>query len=202
MLICLGLKINKFMSLIRLVEFSPDTPEGSRSRDLDTSKLWLCQSLKKLGLDQFDNVYILGSWYGSLSLFLLVKHIKFKRAINIDWSHEKTEYVNHIIKRAALGNKIRAIARDCNDIEYQGEQMAVINTSTNDIEGMDWFDHIPSNTLVVLQGRDHQGTPNGIDTLSKFNRAYPLNKTLLLDTIPLTGVDDDVYHRFMKIGFK
>ena len=190
------------MSLIKLAEFSPDTPSGSRSRDLDLSKLWLCQSLRDLDHTQFDMIYILGSWYGSLSLFLLSKHFEFDHAINVDWNREKTEYVDHVMKRAGLTHKIHAVAVDCNNLKYKGDNILVINTSTNDIEGRGWFDHIPSNTLVVLQGRDNQGISNGIETLSKFDRSYPLGNTLLLDSLVLTGVDDDVYQRFMKIGFK
>lgn len=190
------------MDLIKLIEFSPDTPSGSRSHDLDLSKLWLCQWLKSSGHNHFDTVYILGSWFGSLSLFLLSKHIKFDHAYNIDWSHEKTQYVDHVMKRAGLNHKIHSVAKDCNDIEYQGKNILVINTSTNDIEGRDWFNRIPSGTLVAFQGRDNQGISNGIDTLQKFDRAYPLSKTLLLDSLVLTGVDDDIYQRFMKTGFK
>ena len=55
------------MRLINIFEGSPDTPQGSRSKDLNIGKLWLLTELKRLGNDKFDTVYVLGSWkYGSV----------------------------------------------------------------------------------------------------------------------------------------
>lgn len=185
-----------------LAEYSPDTPQGSRSHDLNLSKLWLCRELNRLDLNRFDTVYILGSWYGSMGIFLVTQHIEFDHCYCIDWNREKTEYTAHYLKRMHLGNRITAIRADANDVQYQGERILVINTSTNDIEGFDWFTNIPGGTIVAFQGRDHQADSNGIETLEKFNRVYSLSETLLLDHLVLTGVDDDIYTRFMKIGIK
>lgn len=181
---------------MKLHESSPDTPQGSISRDLKLSKLWLCRELVRLGQTEFDTVYILGSWYGALGIFLLQQHIKFDCCYCIDWDQEKTEFV----RKLALP-KVRAVCCDVNEIEYNGNRILIINTSTNDIEGREWFRSIPKSSLVVLQGRDHQDISNGIETLSKFDRVYPLRETLLVDYLVLTGVEGDVYTRFMKIGF-
>lgn len=185
-----------------LVEFSPDTPQGSISPDLNLSKLWLCQELDEMGLTQFDTVYILGSWYGSMSMFLVNKHIVFDHCYCIDWDREKTEWLAHGLKRMHMNNKIHAIRGDVNDIVYKGDSILVINTSTNDIAGREWLSRIPPGSVVVLQGRDHQADSNGIETLELFDQAYSLSETLLLDHLVLTGVDDDIYTRFMKIGIK
>lgn len=187
---------------MNLNEFSPDTPAGSRTRDLNVSKLWLCRELQRLGQDQFDSVYILGSWYGSMSMFLVNKHIVFDHCYCIDWDHEKTEYTAHVLKRMKLNNHVHAIRQDANTIEYKGDRILVINTSTNDIQGRDWLERIPSGSLLALQGRDHQAEPNGIESLPKFDRAYQMSETLLLDYIVLEGVEGDIYTRFMKIGIK
>jgi hypothetical protein len=184
-----------------LNESSPDTPLGSISPDLNLSKLWLCNMLKKFELTKFDNIYILGSWYGSMGLFLLTKGIEFDDAYNIDWDHEKTTNVMHMLKRMKLNDCIHAVRADANDIEYKGDCL-VINTSTNDIEGRDWFDNIPSDTPVVLQGKSDQEKSNGEDTMEKFNRAYPLSQTLLLDFLTVEDVKGNPYSRFMKIGYK
>lgn len=185
-----------------LKEFSPDTPSGSRSDDLNLSKLWLCRELKRLELDQFDTVYILGSWFGSMTMFLLSSHIEFDHCYCIDWNSEKTAYTAHVLKRMKLNDKIHAIRQDANTVEYQGDRILVINTSTNDIQGRDWLRNIPSGSVVALQGRDHQLFTNGIETLKAFDREYQLANQLFLDYITLTGVDEDVYTRFMKIGIK
>ena len=176
-------------------EFSPDTPKGSRSRDLNISKLWLCRELNRLDLNRFETVYILGSWYGTMPIFLLKKHIVFDHCYCIDWDEEKTDYVN----RLNLPN-VHAVAQDANTIKYKGDQILVINTSTNDIQGRDWLHNIPSSSTVAIQGRNQQAKSNGIETLVKFDKYYPLEKTLLLDSIPLEGVEGDIYSRFMKIG--
>lgn len=181
---------------MKLSEYSPDTPAGSKTHDLNLSKLWLCRELKRFGLDQFDNVYILGSWYGSMPMFLLNKHIVFDQCFCVDWNHEKTSYVNKL----NLPN-VQAIEQDANTIKYKGNQILVINTSTNDITGRDWLRNIPTGSVVAMQGRDHQHEfSNGIETLQAFNRAYPLEETLMLDSLPLTGVDGEIYSRFMKVG--
>ena len=183
-----------------LREFSPDTPEGSFSRDLNTSKLWLCRALHKLDLVSFDSIYILGSWYGAMSLWLLHTHIHCDHMYCIDWDREKTQYVDHAMKRAHLSHKIHAVRADANQIAYEGNRILVINTSTNDMDSQEWLDNIPPGSVVVLQGRDNQALSNGVETLEKFDRMYPLTETLLVDSIVLEGVEGDLYTRFMKIG--
>lgn len=186
---------------MELTEFSPDTPQGSKSRDLNVSKLWLCHELTRLGHVQFDTVYILGSWYGTMPMFLINKHIVFNHCYCVDWNREKTEYVDHVAKRMKLDG-VEAICKDANSIKYHGDSILVINTSTNDIQGREWLKNIPSSSVVALQGRDQQEYSNGIESLDKFDQVYKLSKTLLLDSIVLEGVEGDIYTRFMKIGIK
>lgn len=184
-----------------LKEYSPDTPQGSITPDLNKCKLWLCRKLHELDLVKFDNIYVLGSWYGSMGLFLVNKHIKFNSLYNIDWDTEKTEYAAHVIKRMKFNN-IHSVRADANEVEFVGDPILVINTSTNDIEGLDWLDNIPAGSLVALQGRDHQGDSNGIETIERFDRAYRLSRTLYLGTIVVKDYEGYPYLRFMKIGIK
>lgn len=191
------------MDILTFRESSPDTPRGSVSHDLNLSKLWLFNHLTKLDLDPFDNVYILGSWYGSMGLFLLSSKINFEQAYNIDINREKTQYVAHIMKRLKMNDKIHSVTQDCNDVEFKGDRVLVINTSTNDIEGRDWLEHIPRGAVVALQGKNQQEfDDNGVDTLDKFNRAYPLSETLFVGHLTLEDVKGEPYQRFMKIGRK
>lgn len=68
---------------MRISEFSPDTLQGSFTKDLIVSKNWLITEVSKIH-NKFNVIYILGSWYGNLSLLLINKHIKFKKIINVD----------------------------------------------------------------------------------------------------------------------
>ena len=81
----------------KINEDSPDTPAGSRTADLNLGKLWLLTELKRLGMDEFDTVYVLGSWYGSMGPYLLDKHIKFDTAHLIDIDPKNTEWVQEMI---------------------------------------------------------------------------------------------------------
>ena len=61
-------------------EASPDTLSGSFTPDLVTSKTWLCRQLKKqLGEGSAGDIYILGSWYGNMGIFLQQATIDFDR---------------------------------------------------------------------------------------------------------------------------
>lgn len=184
------------------IESSPDTIKGSFSDDLVLSKIWLCKQLIELDLVSFDCIYILGSWYANMSLFLVDRHFDFDQCYNIDWDWEKTEKANHILKRMKVHDRVRAVRADVNQVAFKGDRILVINTSTNDIEGRKWLNHIPTGAVVALQGKNHQEESNGIDTYEKFVQAYPLDETLFTGFITLDDVKGDPYQRFMKIGIK
>ena len=192
------------MLTLELFEDSPDTPAGSRSQDLNLGKLWLLTELKRLGRADFDMIYVLGSWYGSMAPYLLHKHIMFDTAYLIDKKPKNTEFVQKTVKKLGINDIIIPVTQDCNQTDYKGRDILVINTSTNDMQNAGWLDRIPKGSVVAVQGRDNQ--PNNLDnteqTLESFDREHPLSQTLLLDSIKLQGVEGDSYLRFMKIGIK
>ena len=191
------------MLAIELFEDSPDTPAGSRSQDLNLGKLWLLTELKRLGLDSFDTVYVLGSWYGSMGPYLLDKHLSFDTAYLIDIDPKNTEYVQRLVKKQGINDRIIPVTQDCNQTDYKGDRILVINTSCNDIENTGWFDNIPRGATVALEGRDNQpnNPTNTTQTLDSFHAEYALEETYVLDKIRLKGYDDS-YNRFLKIGTK
>ena len=191
------------MLTIELFENSPDTPAGSRTADLNLGKLWLLTELKRLGLDSFDTVYVLGSWYGSMGPYLLGKHLSFDTAYLIDIDPKNTEYVQRLVKKLGINDRIIPVTQDCNQTDYKGSRILVINTSCNDIENIGWFDRIPDGAVVALEGRDNQPTnpTNVTQDLNSFHSEYPLEKTHVLSKIKLKGYDDN-YNRFLKIGIK
>jgi hypothetical protein len=192
------------MLAIELFENSPDTPEGSRTEDLNVGKLWLLTTLNRLDLTEFDNVYVLGSWYGSMGPYLLYKKIKFDTAYLIDIDPKNTEWTQRLNRRLGIEDNIIAVTQDCCQTEFQGNRILVINTSTNDIPKTEWLDRVPPGSVVAIQGRD--GQPDNDDNLAQdiktFDQRYPLSQTLALDSIELQGADGQAYNRFMKIGLR
>ena len=66
-------------------EASPDTLEGSFTDDLVASKKWLADKLKQGYKDrQIGTIYVLGSWYGNLALFLQKAGIVYDRIVLVD----------------------------------------------------------------------------------------------------------------------
>ena len=191
------------MLTLELFENSPDTPQGSRTKDLNLGKLWLLTELQRLGMDEFDTVYVLGSWYGSMGPYLLDKHIKFRTAYLIDIDPKNTEWVQQMVKKLGINDHIIPVTQDCNTTDYKGRRILVINTSCNDIENAGWFDHIPAGSVVALEGRDNQpdNPTNVTQDLDSFHAEYPLEETYVLDQLLLKGYDDS-YNRFLKIGTK
>jgi hypothetical protein len=192
------------MLAIELFENSPDTPQGSRTEDLNLGKLWLLTTLNRLDLTEFDNVYVLGSWYGSMGPYLLYKNIKFDTAYLVDIKPKNTEWTQRLNRQLGIEDKIIAVTQDCCQTQFRGDRILVINTSTNDIPKTEWLDNVPPGSVVAIQGRD--GQPDNPDnlhqTLDSFDRAYPLAEELVLDTIKLEGADGQTYKRFMKIGIR
>lgn len=188
--------------LLKLIESSPDTPEGSISNDVNLTRMWLFHKLKELDMDNFDNVYILGSWYGAISYFLMASSVKFNHCYCVELEHEKVEQTLHYLKRMKMLNQFTPVKADANKIKFNGDRILIINASTNNIEGLDWYHHIATGTACVFQGKDHQEFSNGIDTLQKFDRAYPLSKTEFIGHLALDDTHGDPYLQFMKIGYK
>ena len=92
--------------------------------------------------------------------------------------------------------------KDANDLDYRqlGMDGAVINTSLTDMDGQDWFRHIPDGTLVAMQARDHDPGyqfHSTDDILKKF----PLSQVLYQGSLKLQDPETH-YTRFMVIGRK
>jgi len=184
-----------------LPESSPDTPMGSVTPDLMKSKLWLCQKLISLGETNFDRIYILGSWYGALALIMRRLPFEYRQIVCVDSSPEKARYLNRLLRK----HKIQDIISVCDraeNINYHEDEILVINTSTNDIVGTEWFRRIPTGSTVVIQGRDNQEDSNGVETLEIFDEQYLLDEEFYLGELKILGVDQEPYRRFMKIGIR
>lgn len=165
---------------MRLQEISPNTLKGSWTSDLVLRKLWGLTELKKIK-DKFDTVYILGSWYGNASIIIsmLKKHIDFDQIVNVDNDADVLDKSEELINKLGIKNSIEFMLADANELDYRqlGKDGLVINFSTVDIQGDDWFRNIPKGTTVLIQARDNvEGASNQFRSEQDLENAFPLSK--------------------------
>lgn len=191
-----------------LEESSGYSLSGSYTRDLVISKLWLSRKLQQVldqqGIDSVPVAYILGSWYSNLSTILRRTNAPIERIIDVE-KNRKWLRDGQKIQQAMGIDGVDYMAADANRIDYrQLEQPGVvINTSLTDIADKGWFDHIPSGTLVVMQGRNEvlPGAEHSFDTVEQILQLYPLERVLYQGQIKLQDPETK-YIRSMVIGIK
>jgi pimeloyl-ACP methyl ester carboxylesterase len=195
------------MRINQITEDSPLTVEGSFTKDLLISKLWLWEELsdvlRELGIDHVNAVYVLGSWTGGVGMVLAAKHFDTDTIINVDRDPNWIKASKDIANRMGFADLTQHMVSDANQIDYRQAQSpsVVINTSTNNIPGNQWFDNIPKGTIVVLQGRDVADSSNSRGSLDNFVSDYPMQKVLFQGQLPLQD-PETAYHRYMVIGIR
>ena len=196
------------MRLGELFESSGPSLAGSYTPDLVFSKLWLAQELKQVlqqqGIDSVPVAYILGSWYSNLSTILRRTGVAVDKIIDVERRGEWLK-MGHKLQQDMGIRGVQHMQADANRIDYrQLEQPGiVINTSTNDIADHGWFDHIPSGTIVVLQGRDSvaAGAEHTFNSPAELLEMFPLETVLYSGTWNLEDPETE-YQRSMVIGIK
>ena len=191
--------------LTPLAEVAPNTLSGSDSPNLNLERFWAIMELAKIK-DQFDTIYILGSWYSNvaLMLFMLKRYITFDQIINDEINAKSLRAGQEKLQRLGLANRTQPMLKDANKLDYQqlGPDGLVINLSCHNIKGLAWLDHIPKGTMVVLQARNQDpGAVNQYKNFAQFDQSLPLSQTLYQDTLSLTD-PDGAYEQYMKIGVK
>lgn len=183
-----------------------------------TSKIWLCEELEKY-CKLNDNLYILGGWHNILGfMFSIRKPNFFKKIHNIDIDSEVIEIADKIcdtwINQLYTNSHIINTCADSNEYELQLNNVTdiVINCSVEHFKTNDWFNKLPTNTLVCVQSSDikdkdviesvdtwQQNQPNS--DLATFLNRFPVSEYLYVGTktfeYPNYG-----YNRFMMIGRK
>jgi hypothetical protein len=177
---------------MKLLEFSPLTLRGSFDRGLIINKLWLIHELQKIQ-DQFSTIYILGSWYGNMSILLAKSGIEYNHIVNVDQDTDVTRQAQRIGRMLNISD-IEYMVKDANRLNYQQLDLdgLVINTSCHDMDNRGWFDHIPAGVLVALQSRDDVD-----DDLS----AYDLSQTLYQGSRSAQDPETS-YKSLLRIGVK
>jgi len=178
---------------MKLLEFSPLTLHGSFDRGLIMNKLWLIHQLEKIQ-DQFSTIYILGSWYGNMSILLAKSNIQYDHIVNVDQDAAVVRGAHRMARILKIDDRIEPMVKDANRLDYRqlDQDGLVINTSCHDMDNRGWFDHIPAGVMVALQSRDDVD-----DDLS----AYDLSQTLYQGSRSAEDPETD-YTSLLRIGVK
>jgi hypothetical protein len=171
------------------------------TRDLTASKIWLLKELERIQQD-FSAVYILGSWYGNLALYMkLQPRVTADKIILVEKNKEFLTTSRKLLDLAGADN-VEYMLADANRLDYRqlGSSGVVVNTSLTNMPGRAWFLNIPAGTLVVLQGRDHDPNTNFESTQGIIDR-FPLSEILYHGRMQLRDPETE-YTRYMVIGRK
>lgn len=187
--------------IVALDESSGYSLEGSFTPDLVFSKLWLIRELAKITPD-IGTMYVLGSWYGNLAVLLnRYPQVQVDQIINVETDPEFLKGSKRILNQAGVDNA-EYMLKDANKLDYRqlGKDGAVVNTSLIDIKGTDWFNNIPSGTLVAMQARD-QVEDQQFNSPKDIEKQFPLSQVLYSGSLDLED-PETAYTRYMIIGIK
>jgi hypothetical protein len=182
-------------------ESSGPSLQGSFTSDLTTSKVWLLKELAQIA-PEVDTVYVLGSWYGNLALYMhLQPTVAYDQIINVEIDPERLSQSQRMLDHVGA-DRVSYMLKDANELDYRqlGNNGVVINTSLTNIDGDQWFDNIPTGTIVVMQARDQDPGEQYHSTQSILDK-FPLDQVYYTGTLDLQDPETR-YQRFMVIGRK
>ena len=189
------------MKVQDLTESSGYSLQGSFTHDLTTSKVWLLQELARIQ-PEVGTVYILGSWFGNISLYMhLMPLLIHGKIINVERDRSMLAQSRRMLDHIGASDVEHMLA-DANDLDYRqlGSDGVVINTSLTDMPGRAWFLNIPSGTLVAMQARD-QDTGQEYHSTQEIVDRFPLTQVLYHGRMQLRDPETE-YTRYMVIGRK
>jgi len=184
-----------------LEESSGSSLEGSFTRDLVFSKFWLIHELAQIQ-PHVSTMYVLGSWYGNLALYLRrYPQVQVDHIINVETDQERLATGKHMLNQAGVDN-VEHMLKDANELDYRqlDSAGAVVNTSLTEMPDTDWFKNIPPGTLVVMQARDHNPDQQ-FSSVQDIERKFSLSQVLYSGGLDLQDPETE-YTRFMVIGRK
>lgn len=189
------------MNIRDLTESSGYSLQGSFTHDLTTSKVWLLQELARIE-PRVGTVYVLGSWFGNISLYLhLMPLLEHGAIINVERDKNMLAQSQRMLDHIGAGDVEHMLA-DANDLDYRqlGDDGVIINTSLTDMPGRAWFDRIPPGTRVIMQARDHDPGQRFLSTQDILDK-FPLTTVEYQGKLELQDPETE-YTRFMVIGTK
>lgn len=183
-------------------EASPNTWEGSFTPDLVTSKTWLAQHLKReLDGRSAGDIYVLGSWWGNLGVFIQQYNIEFDRLVMVERRKHLLISTRQLLSNLWDQGRLQLVQSRAELVEYPDRPITVINTSVNDMTDA-WLKQVPDNTLTVIQGRSNLEDPKiWTRNIQEFDQKFPLTETVYRAQRQLQDPETE-YTRYMKIGYK
>jgi hypothetical protein len=189
-----------------------DNQYESFSHGLVVSKIWLCDELEKIIVQEnIDNpkLNILACWDNLLSFMLLTRKPNGYKEINAyDLDTIAIDSANKITDTWRFEySKINNHVADINQIAYNDKDAIYINCSIDQMEENTWYDNIPINSLICFQSTDVTSDDNRwhitqhISSLDNLISKYKLTK-LLYSGIKNINYGPWEYNRFMIIGYK
>jgi len=174
------------------------------------SKLWLVQRLEDVLIEHVSResghrIWILAGWYGITNLLIRSRNkipVQEIRSFDIDPSCEPiADSINNLWVWKAW--EFKAHTRDINQLEYSPKPDVVINSAVEHMASNDWWERIPSNTVVCLQGSDmdHDDHTNKIHSSQELLEKYRLQECFYEGTKRFQ-YDDHGFYRYMIIGVK
>ena len=182
-----------------IIEASPNTLEGSFTPDLVESKTWLAKMLAKgLKGKNAGTIYVLGSWYGNMGIFLQQAGVKFDKLVLIEPNEKWLMHSKELLDTLNDEGKLVLIHQKAEDAVYE-KPGVVINTSCNET-GPVFLTKLPDNMLCLLQARNNvDDVLISTEDLQEFDELFPLGKTYYTGERELADPETD-YTRYMKIG--
>lgn len=205
-----NLELSQWINAIRDIS---DPNEWTRALDALwygqlASKGWLVNNLKQLVTpNSSPSIYIFGGWIGILAnMILQCPEINARKIRSIDldpWCEPIADKVN---KWHEMNDwRFKAVTADMSTYEYQSDIWPdiVINTSSEHVTQevyQQWYDNIPTGTLVIVQGNDYFSCDEHIrcsKDLDEFKR-----QNLVKEDYYSGEIETNVYRRFMSIWRK
>lgn len=169
------------------------------------SKLWLCNTLKKvIKTTAVNNVIVLGSWNGTMAFLLhATAAVQFDKIFLVDPDSNCQQQARAICNSLDCQGRLVIVEQDANTYNYPAGINLVINTSTDNIVGSQWFENIPRYSWVALQGRTggHRDCVQPYSSAEEFDCAYPMLFSQSAESKQFV-YPDHTYTRYMKIGMK
>lgn len=168
------------------------------------SKKWLIDRLAATGRTDFDNVYLLGGWYGLFGAMLLRDpRFRIGNVKTIDVDPACAAVAESLCRSHVAAGRFEAVTADINDIDYGrlGGRDLLVNTSCEHIADIGaWFAEIPAGILLAVQSNDQYDDPehvNCVPDIETLKGQVPLARLLYEGQLALKR-----YTRFMLIGVK
>lgn len=171
-----------------------------------SGKRWLVETLAAHVDHKIEKILLLGGWYGVLAS-LLLDHPAFAEthisSLDID---PTCETIARSVNQSQVDQgRFDALTANMFEFDYKtwvdNENALIVNTSCEHITDFEqWFESIPSGTLLVLQSNDYFSCDehvNCVDSLQDFERQAPMGELRFSG-----GLELKKYTRFMLIGRK